>query len=89
MYLSSNCAVASRAHNATESLHRINWSSDIEQCSSANAVEVVSFLLLFTIYIVQSLDEIILYDMKCGLAVQVLTSNNFLFLSYLIFTNVK
>lgn len=42
MFLSAKSSVDSGAHSATDSLHRIDWPTDIKLCPSAEIVDVVS-----------------------------------------------
>lgn len=46
MFLSSKSAVDSGAHNATDSLCRIDWSIDAESRPHSEIVDVVLFFLL-------------------------------------------
>lgn len=49
MFLSSKSSVDSGAHSATDSLHRIDWSTERKPCQGAKIVDVVgspSFTLL-------------------------------------------
>ncbi|XP_009773638.1 acylamino-acid-releasing enzyme isoform X2 [Nicotiana tabacum] len=45
VFLSSKCAVDSGAHNATDSLHRIDWSIDAEPCPHNKIVDVVPVVM--------------------------------------------